>query len=122
VTVGGVQYDRVVAFHPDTGARLAGAVIPRWPDVLTIAAALGRALEMGYVGVDVVLDAARGPVVLEANARPGLSIQIANRCGLLTRLATEDAGTRRSQTEMTVPCSGARPARLDGRPGRRTLT
>ena len=41
---------------------------------------------MGYLGVDFVLDAAAGPVVLEANARPGLNIQVANRCGLLPRL------------------------------------
>jgi len=38
-----------------------------------------------------VLDAALGPVVLEANARPGLAIQIANRCGLLPRLKLIDA-------------------------------
>lgn len=86
-TFGGVQHDRPVAVHPDTGAALAGTALPYWTDVLTIAAALGRALEMGYVGVDIVLDVGRGPVVLEANARPGLSVQIANRCGLLARLA-----------------------------------
>jgi len=85
-TFGGVHRDRPIAVHPDTGAALAGTVLPCWADVLTIAAALGRALEMGYVGVDIVLDAARGPVVLEANARPGLAIQIANRRGLLTCL------------------------------------
>jgi len=32
------------------------------------------------------LDADGGPLILEANARPGLSIQIANRCGLWPRL------------------------------------
>ena len=45
---------------------------------------------MGYLGVDFVLDAADGPVVLEANARPGLNIQVANRCGLLPRLRFVD--------------------------------
>jgi hypothetical protein len=47
--------------------------------------------------VDFVLDAERGPVVLEANARPGLAIQIANRTGLLTALrAVETDGTTSS--------------------------
>jgi len=90
-TFGGAHHDRPVSVHPDTGAALAGTVLPHWSDVLTIAAALGRALEMGYVGVDIVLDAGRGPVVLEANARPGLAVQIANRSGLLTRLVEPTA-------------------------------
>lgn len=41
---------------------------------------------LGYVGADIVLDASRGPLLLELNARPGLSIQIANQRGLLPRL------------------------------------
>ena len=38
------------------------------------------------LGADLVLDQRRGPVLLELNARPGLSIQIANGEGLLPRL------------------------------------
>ncbi len=54
---------------------------------------LADALGMHYIGVDFVLDAAMGPVVLEANARPGLAIQIANRRGLVPRLQhVESAG------------------------------
>ena len=41
---------------------------------------------LGYLGVDVVLDREFGPLVLELNARPGLSIQLANRRGLLPAL------------------------------------
>lgn len=41
---------------------------------------------MGYIGVDLVLDKDKGPLILELNARPGLSIQIANRSGLVRRL------------------------------------
>ena len=41
---------------------------------------------LGYLGVDVVLDAHYGPLMLELNARPGISIQIANRAGLRHRL------------------------------------
>ena len=46
---------------------------------------------LGYIGVDIVLDRVRGPLVLELNARPGLNIQLANRVGLLTRLARIEA-------------------------------
>lgn len=41
---------------------------------------------LGYIGTDIVLDKKRGPLLLELNARPGLSIQIANGAGLLPRL------------------------------------
>lgn len=37
---------------------------------------------LGYVGVDLVLDRERGPLLLELNARPGLAIQMASRKGL----------------------------------------
>jgi predicted ATP-grasp superfamily ATP-dependent carboligase len=45
---------------------------------------------MGYLGVDIVLDPRRGPLVLEVNARPGLAIQLANRTGLKPLLAAVD--------------------------------
>ena len=40
---------------------------------------------LGYIGVDMVLDVDKGPLILELNARPGLNIQIANDCGLTHR-------------------------------------
>jgi alpha-L-glutamate ligase-like protein len=86
LTFGGVCHDRAVAAHPDTGAPVAGVQVPAWDALLTAAMTLADVLEMDYIGVDFVLDATSGPVVLEANARPGLAIQIANRRGLLPRL------------------------------------
>ena len=91
VTFGGVCLQRAVAVHPDTGVSVAGLQIPAWSRLVEAAVHLAEGLEMGYVGVDFVLDAALGPVVLEANARPGLAIQVANRCGLLPRLEFIDA-------------------------------
>ncbi len=78
---------RRVATHPDTGAALAGVTLPHWSDTLITAASLSRAIGLGYLGVDIVLDAARGPIVLEANARPGLAVQLANGAGLLHAIA-----------------------------------
>lgn len=37
---------------------------------------------LGYLGADIVLDADKGPMMLELNARPGLAIQIANGIGI----------------------------------------
>ncbi len=83
---GGGWRDRFFDVHPDTGASINGIMIPNWINVLKTAIQLSRAIGLQYVGVDVLLDAEDGPLVLEANARPGLSIQIANRYGIWQRL------------------------------------
>jgi alpha-L-glutamate ligase-like protein len=87
---GGVCRGQTVRAHPDTGVPIAGHIVPCWSAALDMAASLSLVLEMGYIGVDLVLDVEAGPLVLEANARPGLGIQIANRCGLLSRLNGRD--------------------------------
>ncbi len=85
-TFGGVCHNRMISRHPDTGELIAGLEIPGWRDLLASAMKLADALEMGYIGVDFVVDVKIGPVVLEANARPGLAIQVAHGIGLLPRL------------------------------------
>ncbi len=86
VTLDGVMGSEVVTHHPDTTHAIAGLKIPEWDVVLDIAARCYEITGLGYIGVDIVLDRDRGPLVLELNARPGLAIQIANRQGLLRRL------------------------------------
>jgi alpha-L-glutamate ligase-like protein len=86
-TTHAVAQGRPVAAHPDTGAPLAGAVVPAWDDVLALSVRAADAVGLGFLGVDVVIDAALGPQVLEVNVRPGLAIQLANRTGLRRRLA-----------------------------------
>jgi len=82
-TFGGVYRSRAVTTHPDSNATIEGIRIPSWNKILEMAGKLVAAIKMGYVGVDIVLDAHQGPVVLEVNARPGLAVQIANRSGLI---------------------------------------
>jgi len=82
-TFGGVYRSRAVTTHPDSSASIEGIRIPSWNKILEMAGKLVAAIKMGYVGVDIVLDAHQGPVVLEVNARPGLAVQIANRSGLI---------------------------------------
>src|SRR5262245_63361646 len=74
-----------VARHPDTGEPLADRVVPDWSAILTVARIVARATGLGYIGVDLV-PGSDGPVVLEANARPGLAIQLANGIGLLSAM------------------------------------
>jgi alpha-L-glutamate ligase-like protein len=83
-----------VTHHPDTGRPLVGAEVPGLARALEIAVKVADITGLGYVGADVVIDASRGPVVLELNARPGLSIQLANRAGLLPRLRAVEEGLR----------------------------
>ncbi|TFG87901.1 MAG: alpha-L-glutamate ligase-like protein [Chromatiales bacterium] len=86
-TTHGVIGNSLVTEHPDTGATIAGLQIPRWEYLLRFAARCHDLTGLGYLGVDIVLDRDKGPMLLELNARPGLNIQIANRCGLRSRLA-----------------------------------
>lgn len=91
VTFGGVCNNRAITHHPDTKMPIAGIEIPSWRELLDAAMRTSDALEMGYVGVDFVIDINMGPVVLEANARPGLAIQLAHGQGLVPRLAFVDS-------------------------------
>src|SRR5262249_42021146 len=76
-----VQRNRFVELHPDTRRRVVGTLVPYWAEVLRLSRRVAGAVGLGYVGVDVILDAHDGPMLLEANARPGLAIQIANGRG-----------------------------------------
>ena len=82
---------RVTDRHPDTGREVVGFQVPHWPEILCMARRVSVAVQMGYLGVDIVLDRQQGPLLLEVNARPGLAIQIANGRGLLKRFAEIDS-------------------------------
>ncbi len=83
----------IVSEHPDTGFSIAGLKIPNWETILLLASRCYDVTGLGYLGVDIVLDKDRGPLILELNARPGLNIQIANATGLGTRLRHIEAQT-----------------------------
>jgi alpha-L-glutamate ligase-like protein len=89
-TIGAVYRNAIVTRHPDTDHELAGLQIPNWTRLLDLAARCHDLTSLGYLGVDVVLDAHYGPLMLELNARPGISIQIANRAGLRHRLVAAE--------------------------------
>ncbi len=78
--------DRPIAKHPETGSEFIKLKISMWQEILNLASKVYEVSKLGYMGVDIVLDPKSGPILLEMNARPGLSIQLANQAGLVHRL------------------------------------
>ncbi len=71
-----------ITVHPDTHKALTGKTVPFWKDIVEVSRRLQKEANLGYMGVDILVDENRGPLVLELNARPGLEIQNANGKGL----------------------------------------
>ena len=94
-TLTAIQNNRYIEKHPDTDATLRDRQIPHRDIILDMAAKLCEKTEFGYLGIDVVLDEEKGPLLLEINARPGLSIQIANQEGLIPRLETVNSNVKK---------------------------
>ncbi len=77
---------RLIEYVPETRLLLSGIKIPHWKDMLTMAVKAQEISGLGFLGADIAIDRDEGPVILELNARPGLSIQLANMAGLKERL------------------------------------
>ena len=69
-----------------TQKKVNGITVPEWNKVLKMAVETQMASDLGYLAIDMLIDPEKGPLVLELNDQPGLSIQIANRSGLKRRL------------------------------------
>lgn len=86
-TARGVWHKKLIDYLP--GKRklpLSGIKIPFWKTILELSIKTQEVLKINYLGVDVAIDRDQGPMVVEANTRPGLEIQIANLAPLKTRL------------------------------------
>lgn len=90
ITTKAIQYNRQIVFKPDTSRKLNGIKIPQWNLILETAVRAQIASGLGYAGVDIVIHPDKGPMVIELNAQPGLSIQLANEHGLKKRLERVD--------------------------------
>lgn len=101
ITTYGVHHGRPVDVFPGTRRKLSGIHIPQWEEILETAIAASKAIGLGYMASDIVLQTISSakikvksekleqesvPMILEVNAQPGLKIQIANRAGLWERL------------------------------------
>jgi alpha-L-glutamate ligase-like protein len=90
LTLDAVHGSETITRHPDTGRQVRGIEVPHWRAMLLMAASAFEMTGLGYVGVDMVIDRKRGPLLLEINVRPGLAIQLANGSGLRRRLDLVD--------------------------------
>lgn len=100
-----------VSHHPSTNAALIGASLPYWQETVAAARRCSGALGLGYVGVDLVIDATRGVQVLECNAYPGLEIQNINGAGLGARIAlVERLQRERARAAKRAGMAQSRPA------------
>lgn len=77
---------KIIEYLPGTRLLLSGIKIPYWNDILNLAVRTQEISGLGFLGADIAIDREHGPVIVELNARPGLSIQIANLSGLKERL------------------------------------
>jgi len=108
--------DRPVILHPDTQQPLSAIRVPHWEEILQLAARSYDAIPLGYMGIDIVVDARHGPVILELNARPGLSIQLANHRGLrplVARIDAESAADRAAPERVELGLAVAQESRSD---------
>lgn len=90
ITTLAVCNNRRIDEHPDFDTPVNQLQIPGWQELLLLAMRCYDLAPLGYLGVDIVIDAQLGPLILEMNARPGLAIQIANGQGLKHRLDAID--------------------------------
>ena len=91
ITLKGTWLNNKISKHPDTTNAVDGVQLPNWDGFMKLAAGCYELCGLGYIGVDMVLDVDKGPLILELNARPGLNIQIANDCGLTHRAHAVEA-------------------------------
>jgi alpha-L-glutamate ligase-like protein len=71
---------------PHNNKKVNGIMIPEWTKVLTTAVEAANAAGYVFMGADIFVHPEKGPMIVELNGYPGLSIQLANRAGLKRRL------------------------------------
>lgn len=90
ITTKAIHNNEEIIYKPETNKKLRGIKIPFWNTILKVAVDGQIASGLGYAGVDIVLHPEKGPQIIELNAQPGLSIQLANMEGLKRRLDRVD--------------------------------
>jgi alpha-L-glutamate ligase-like protein len=90
-----------IEYVPNTNLPLSGVRIPYWDKILRYACEASKVTGLGFGAVDFLIDEDQGPIIVEMNARPGLSIQLANQDGLRWRLK-KASGIKVKTTERAV--------------------
>jgi hypothetical protein len=88
ITIHGVQgKKKIITRLPNKSKRkVNGIKIPKWDELLTVAVKAAHVAGYKFMGADLFVHPQKGPMVVELNGFPGLSIQLANDAGLKKRL------------------------------------
>lgn len=86
---------------PGTKLPTSGLRIPWWNSMLKIAIEAQKVTNLDFAAIDFLIDKDKGPVIVELNARAGMSIQLANADGLRWRLR-KAIGLKVTSTEKGV--------------------
>jgi alpha-L-glutamate ligase-like protein len=76
---------QTITHFPGTKKKVNGIRFPYWEKSLEIAVKAANAAGYNFMGADIFISD-KGPMIVELNGFPGLSIQLANRTGLKRRL------------------------------------
>ena len=71
VTLRGTWLNNKIAKHPDTTNAVDGVQLPNWDGFMKLAAGCYELSGLGYIGVDMVLDQEKGPLILRTQRPPG---------------------------------------------------
>ncbi|MEL7005227.1 MAG: sugar-transfer associated ATP-grasp domain-containing protein [Bacteroidota bacterium] len=71
-----------LTYHPDTRKSITGITLPHWEEIMSMSVEASTKFPLNFLGVDLVIDNFKGPMIMELNVRPGLGIQLANKEGL----------------------------------------
>jgi len=122
VILDGFWHGRHLKYLPHTKIKLRGKKIKFWDEILFLATEAEAAVGGKFLGVDIALSARRGPIVLELNARPGLTIQNVNRSGLRERLIrVEKLKVEKPYRAVLLGKELFRISRLEGEAGERPV-
>ena len=87
ITTYGIHVKRkYIKKFPQQKRKVSGVQIPFWRETLLMAVQAAQAAGFIFMGADLFIDENKGPMVVELNGFPGLSIQLANKAGLKRRI------------------------------------
>ncbi|MCZ2845780.1 MAG: RimK/LysX family protein [Candidatus Bathyarchaeota archaeon] len=86
ITTNAIFNRKLIDYYPGTRYLLRGIKVPYFKQILNLAIQTQKVLRANFLGIDIVIDREKGPVILEVNTRPGLQIQLANLAGLIERI------------------------------------
>jgi len=87
ITTSAVQGKKTFITHfPKSKRKTSGILIPHWKEALLMAVKAANAAGYVFMGADLFIHETKGPMIVELNGFPGLSIQLANKAGLKKRI------------------------------------